>query len=145
MSEAVNLYEFAGKDRKLRFDMNAFADLEKELGQSIFAWLGGMQTMIEAARDGQEDGELDMSKITFGLNDARLLLWAGLKWADPEVKKPADAGRLLEKHIDDGGDFGEVVRVVFQAVIQSKFIRRQVEAKQTDPPEAERDEETAAG
>lgn len=96
----VSLDLFADKQRNLRFDVNAFADLEDKAK-------AGIPTL--------------MSEERVGFQSIRLLLWAGLKWEDRKMT-PEYAGRLLQEYIEDGGKLEAVMLKLMEGIKASGLI-----------------------
>lgn len=82
------------KSRRLRYDINAIADLEEKLGRGVGAML---------------------SEEAMGLSTVRGLLWAGLKWEDRGLTVDR-AGQLLQDHLASGGDLQAVGQQINQAL-----------------------------
>lgn len=68
------------KPRRLRFDINALADAEEELGTGI-----GKALQMRA-----------------GIREIRALLWAGLKWEERGLTL-SRTGMILQGHLSSGG------------------------------------------
>lgn len=117
---AITLKNFVGKDRYLRYDLNAFADIERETGKSLQEFLG--------------DGK------SVGIDALRLLLWAGLKWSDKRMDIET-AGNVLEAYIAEGSDLEELGEYIREAVEKSGIVRGlsevpgAPEVPPVDPPE----------
>ena len=77
--------DIGGVTRILRYDMNAFAELEKELGKSFH----------EIFKKNGDDGE----EYKIGFHVVREVIWAGLRWQNKKLK-PEDVGKMM-----DLGDF----------------------------------------
>lgn len=87
------------KPRRLRFDINALADAEEALGGSL-ASLGEQM----------------------GIRPLRALIWAGLKWEDPQLSI-RQAGDLIQQYLEHGGDPAELGRLVLRALEASGLAR----------------------
>jgi hypothetical protein len=90
--------ELGGKNRVIRYDYNALADLEQAGGASI--------------------ATLFSNQDNLGFNFIRLIVWAGLKHAEPGFTIQR-AGMLIQKHIDDGGDLGTLTKTFLEALQKS--------------------------
>lgn len=82
------------KKRNLRFDLNALADFEQEVGMGF--------------------AQLMSSKAIFAT--ARALLWAGLKHEDRTLTIER-AGNLLTDYIQHGGAMDDVLSALFKAAM----------------------------
>jgi len=78
MLNAVD-FNYFGKPRHLKFDINAMGDFEREMKLSVMA---------------------AMSAERFGLDATRVLLWAGLKHEDQSLT-PYKIGNWIQKYIVD--------------------------------------------
>ena len=78
MLNAVD-FNYFGKPRHLKFDINAMGDFEREMKLSVMA---------------------AMSAERFGLDATRVLLWAGLKHEDQSLT-PYKIGNWIQKYIID--------------------------------------------
>lgn len=81
------------KPRRLRFDVNALADLEEHLGVGI--------------------GKVMEQEANFRL--LRALLWAGLKWEERGLTVER-AGSLLQGYLARGGDLGALAATLVEAL-----------------------------
>ena len=73
--------ELAGKNRRIKFDYNALADLEKEAGAGI--------------------AKLFTDEANIGFNTIRLLVWSGLKHEERGLTLNR-AGLMIEQYIEEG-------------------------------------------
>src|SRR5690606_12461338 len=87
------------KPRRLRFDVNALADVEDAMGVGI--------------------GAIFQQQV--GIRMIRTLLWAGLKWEDPGLTQQR-AGLLLQKYLEQGGDLGALVDKLLEALKASGLV-----------------------
>jgi len=99
MQKTVNL-EFPDKTRRLRFDSNAFADLEEYLG------MGFKQLMKK---------ELSFAFL-------RALVWAGLKWEERGLTIER-AGNLVHQYLTECGDKDELGIKITEAVKASGLFK----------------------
>lgn len=82
------------KPRRLRFDINALADVEGVLG-------GGLAAVF--------------SEQQAGIRSLRALLWAGLKWEDPTLTL-SRVGELIQDLSDQGEDLTQLGQTINQAL-----------------------------
>jgi len=92
--------EIGGKSRKLRYDFNAIADIEKAAGLGIGAMFDENRT---------------------GFNSIRLLVWGGLKWQERGLTVER-TGQLVGDYLKDGGSLEELMGKVTDALRQSGVI-----------------------
>ena len=114
-------FDMLDKPRNLRFDMNAFADLEERLG------IGPSQLFAE-----------DRS----GFSTIRGLVWAGLKWEDARLKIET-VGALLQTYMEAGGELGDVMTEVAKALNASGMFKMDVTKDQTGDKDGEKSTEDA--
>jgi hypothetical protein len=88
------------KPRKLRYDFNAVADIEQKADAGI--------------------GEI-MSEKKIGFNVIRLMIWGGLKWEDPKLT-PVQAGEILQKFLEGGGDITYISVLITKALEKSGIL-----------------------
>lgn len=81
------------KPRRLRFDVNALADLEEHLGVGI--------------------GKVMEQEANFRL--LRALLWAGLKWEERGLTVER-AGSLIQNYLSNGGDLEALATTLIEAL-----------------------------
>jgi len=123
----------AGEPKLLRFDMNAVTYLEGELGKTLGQFLGDLS-----------------SGVDLGIRGARAMLYAGLRWQE-RTMSPDKAGDLIEKHLSQGGDLGEVLSVCGQALGENTFVKDLVKkaaeelTRDQDEDEPAAEEESAEG
>ena len=84
----------AVRRRSLRFDLNALADFEQEVGMGI--------------------AQLMQTKAIYATT--RALLWAGLKHEDRGLTVDR-VGNLLDLYMRGGGDLSEALSAAFQAAV----------------------------
>src|SRR5690606_18855848 len=87
-------------ERRLRFDINALADAEMQLGMGL--------------------GRFMQQEATFAV--LRVLLWAGLKWQDRRMTLER-AGTILQQHIAGGGGLEAAGTTVTEAIMTSGLFR----------------------
>ena len=104
-------FESGGKRYRLRFDVNALADVEKE------ANVGFGQIM----------------KMEYSFHLVRLLLWAGLKWEIHGLTVER-AGNILSQFITSGGDLGWIGDKIGEAIQLSGLFKEEDEAGGDDDP-----------
>jgi len=93
------------KKRALRFDLNALADFEQEVGMGF--------------------AQLMASKAIFAT--ARALLWAGLKHEDRGLTIER-AGNLLTEFVQRGGAIDDVLRDLFNAAMEQGALGQPAES-----------------
>ena len=106
------LIELGGKTRTLRYDYNAIADVEEKAGL-------GAETLFTEERA--------------GFHVLRLLVWAGLRWADRGIT-PARAGDLIQKHLTEGGSLEELMGKVTEA-LRAAELQGNAQAGTAEPTE----------
>lgn len=82
------------KQREIRFDFNAIADIEEETGM-------GISTLLD--------------EENIGFNTFRILLWAGLRHEDSGLTKK-NVGILLDNYFKAGGTWTELGNKIFEAI-----------------------------
>lgn len=93
--------ELGGKERTLRYDYNALADLEERAGLSI-------QALLDDQR--------------LGLATVRAILWAGLRHRDKGLT-PAQVGIWLQQYMTSGGDLQALMDAVQRALEESGLFK----------------------
>jgi len=99
MAEGRSVLLQLDRERHLRYDINALADLEQVLGINLAQPVGLHQ---------------------IGLNALRGFLWAGLKHEDPTLTL-AGAGTLLQDHLAAGRDIVDVAAKMREAMDLAGF------------------------
>ena len=99
MAKHVNIE--LDKPRRLRFDINALADAEEELGTGI-----GKALQMRA-----------------GIREIRALLWAGLKWEERGLTL-ARAGSILQGHLNTGGSIEDIAGAIGEALQASGLVQQ---------------------
>ena len=89
--------EIGGKNKRLRYDFNAVADIEEKSGKGL--------------------GSL-FSEQDIGLNSIRLLFWGGLKWEDPGLTLQR-AGQLIQQFVKDGNALEDLMPYIEEAINKS--------------------------
>jgi len=89
------------KPRRLRFDVNAIADLEEKLGISF--------------------GHL-LHPSRAGFSSYRGLVWAGLKWEDRGLTLER-AGNMLQQYFANGGTEEQLTEWIDKALVAAKIIK----------------------
>ena len=89
--------EIGGKNKRLRYDFNAVADIEEKSGKGL--------------------GSL-FSEQNIGLYSIRLLLWGGLKWEDPGLTIQR-TGQLIQQFIEDGNTLENLMPYIEEAINKS--------------------------
>lgn len=103
------------KPRRLRFDVNALADLEEHLGVGI--------------------GKVMEQEANFRL--LRALLWAGLKWEEPRLTIER-AGALIQDYLARGGDLDALAQKLISALLEtSGLLTEQADEEPAEDPKHE--------
>lgn len=100
------------KERWLRLDINALADLEEVLGYGI--------------------GEI-FSARKVGLTTLRAMLWASLKWRDNTITI-REAGNIIQNYLENGGSMEKLTSYLMEA-LQHSGIMSVDEAEEVDTDE----------
>jgi len=90
-------FEIGGKAKRLRYSLNALADIEEKAGLGI---------------------SVLFSEQRMGFHVIRLLLWGGLKHADPGLTV-SRAGQMIEQLKVEGNTLEEVVGWIMKAIEES--------------------------
>jgi hypothetical protein len=91
------------RDRYLRYDINALANLEEATGMTI-------------------EQAMDEKKIQ-SLRVVRALVWAGLLHEDPKLKIET-AGDLLEDFFESGGELTTIFQKITDAVLACGLFKK---------------------
>lgn len=94
------------RPRLLKFSFNALADIQNIDPAGLFKYEGSMPVL-------------------------RLLLWGGLKHEDPELTL-TKVGEIIDKWLEDGGIYEDLVTTVQDALKGSTFAQRTQKQKQAD-------------
>ena len=103
-----------GKERRLRYDINAAAEMEE--------LMGGKSLLYVMA-----------SPMAAGFSAIRILLWGGLKHAEKGITLQR-VGLMMQEYMEAGGNFGELAAKIGEAVKASKIMGESV-AGEDDAPE----------
>jgi len=87
-------FEVDGKVKKLRFDFNAIADLEQQVGSGVVSLF---------------------SEEKIGFHTIRLLFWAGLRWEDQGLTMQR-AGMIIKQLLEEGHSFEDLSGMVSKAL-----------------------------
>lgn len=98
--------ELGGKNRRIRFDYNALADLEQMSGTSI-------QKLFS-----------DTGNI--GFNFIRMLVWAGLKSSEPGLTVQR-AGALINQSIEAGTSLDVIAKTFMEELSKSSAFGKKEE------------------
>jgi hypothetical protein len=101
------------KPRRIRFDVNALDTLDQALGGMP------LMEMIRLLSQGS-------------VRASKLALWVGLRHEDRNLT-PDRVGNMMQEHLDDGGELGELNDKVMEALYGSGIIRRPEEPAPQDP------------
>ena len=93
---------FGGKERRLRYDINAAAEMEELMGGKSLLYVLG-------------------SPMAAGFSAIRVLLWGGLKHADKGLTLQR-VGLLMQEYMEAGGNLGELAERIGEALKNSKII-----------------------
>ena len=88
-------FELNGKTKRLRYDVNAIADIEDTAGVGVFSLVS------------------DQKRI--GYSSLRVLFWGGLKHEDKGITLDR-AGLILKQLMDDGKTFDELYTLAIRAL-----------------------------
>lgn len=108
--------ELVGRSRRLRFDMNALAELEGVLGRSVAEVLSG---------DGQ----------ALGFASMRALMWAGLRHEDRGITLER-AGQMMQSAIESGMSLSDLLEKISEAITSCGVFGGSTEETPADPPTA---------
>ena len=91
-----------GKERRLRYDINAAAEMEELMGGKSLLYVLG-------------------SPMAAGFSAIRVLLWGGLKHADKGLTLQR-VGLMMQEYMEAGGNLGELAERIGEALKNSKII-----------------------
>ena len=91
-----------GKERRLRYDINAAAEMEELMGGKSLLYVLG-------------------SPMAAGFSAIRVLLWGGLKHADKGLTLQR-VGQMMQEYMEAGGNLGELAERIGEALKNSKII-----------------------
>ena len=111
---ATNI-EIGGKNKRLRYDFNAVADIEVKSGK-------GLESLF--------------SEQNIGLNSIRLLLWGGLKWEDPGLTIQR-TGQMIQQFIEDGNELEDLMPYIEEAIDKSGLFGSSESSDESKNAEAE--------
>ena len=111
---ATNI-EIGGKNKRLRYDFNAVADIEEKSGKGL--------------------GSL-FNEQNIGLYSMRLLLWGGLKWEDPGLTIQR-TGQMIQQFIEDGNDLEDLTPYIEEAINKSGLFGSSESSGESKNAEAE--------
>jgi len=103
MAEGRSILVTLDRERHLRFDFNALADLEQALGVSL--------------------ANLPKDPGALGLRHVRAFVWAGLRHEDPTLTV-AGAGDLLQALVEGGGDLAAMATKLTEALALAGYARQ---------------------
>ena len=113
MTEPVFI-TIGGKERRLRYDINAAAEMEE--------LMGGKSLLYVMA-----------SPMAAGFSAIRILLWGGLKHAEKGITLQR-VGQMMQEYMEAGGSFSELAAKIGEAVKASKIMGEGL-ASEEDAPE----------
>src|SRR5690606_28276148 len=85
--------DLGGRERQLRFDFNAVADLEEHFGKGIASV---------------------MSEEQVGFRTIRAMYWAGMKWRNPRLTVEK-AGEWLQEELENGTSLEALLEPIIKA------------------------------
>ena len=91
-----------GKERRLKYDINAAAEMEELLGGRSLLFILG-------------------NPASAGFSVMRTLLWGGLKHAEKGLTLQR-VGLLMQEYMEAGGSFGELAGKIGEAIKASKIM-----------------------
>lgn len=113
------------RPRRLRFSINAFVDLEKALKRPLGAILTGTTAV--------------------SIEDFRAMLWAGLRWEDPDLTLEK-AGEVLEAYLAvEGNRMKPLYELTVEVLMQHGFFRIEPKVPVTSPAGKVPDPEVSSG
>ena len=101
MTEAVFI-EIGGKERKLRYDINAAADMEELMGGKSLLYVLS-------------------NPIAAGFSAIRILLWGGLKHAEKGLTLQR-VGLMMQEYLENGGSIEKLAEKLGDAGRKSKIL-----------------------
>ena len=101
MTEAVFI-EIGGKERKLRYDINAAADMEELMGGKSLLYVLS-------------------NPIAAGFSAIRILLWGGLKHAEKGLTLQR-VGLMMQEYLENGGSIEKLAEKLGDAVRKYKIL-----------------------
>lgn len=110
------MINIGGKERRLRYDINAAAEMEELLGGRSLMWI--------------------MGNIAFaGIAAHRVLLWGGLKHAEKGLTLQR-VGIMMMEYMESGGTLEQLSEILGKAIRASKIL-----GDMSEPAETEDDDE----
>lgn len=110
-----------GKERKLRYDINAAADMEELMGGKSLLYVLG-------------------NPMSAGFSAIRVLLWGGLKHAEKGLTLQR-VGLMMQEYMEEGGSMETLAGKICDAVRKSKIMGEETEteggSEEADAGEAE--------
>ena len=94
--------KIGGKERRLRYDINAGAEMEELLSGQSLLWIMHNPNAV-------------------GFRVLRVLLWGGLKHAEKGLTLQR-VGMMIQEFYEDGGTMEELLEVIGKALRASKII-----------------------
>ena len=107
----------SGKERKLRYDINAAAEMEELMGGKSLLYV--MSNPMAA-----------------GFAAIRILLWGGLKHAEKGLTLQR-VGLMMQEYMEAGGSFGELAGKIGDAIKASKIMGESQADEETDAKETD--------
>lgn len=104
-----------GKERRLRYDINAAAEMEELLGGRSLLFILG-------------------NPASAGFSVLRTLLWGGLKHAEKGLTLQR-VGLLMQEYLETGGSLETISEIIGQAVRRSGILGRLGETDAEQPGE----------
>jgi len=98
-----------GKERKLRYDINAAADMEELMGGKSLLYVLG-------------------NPMAAGFSAIRVLLWGGLKHAEKGLTLQR-VGLMMQEYLETGGTLENLAVKIGEAVRKSKILGEEMETE----------------
>ena len=105
-----------GKERRLRYDINAAADMEELMGGKSLLYVLS-------------------NPMAAGFSAIRILLWGGLKHAEKGLTLQR-VGLMMQEYLENGGRIELLVEKLGAAVRQSKILGEDVAGEEAEADEA---------
>jgi len=99
-----------GKERKLRYDINAAADMEELMGGKSLLYVLG-------------------NPMAAGFSAIRVLLWGGLKHAEKGLTLQR-VGLMMQEYLETGGTLESLAVKIGEAVRKSKILGEETESEE---------------
>ena len=104
--------EIGGKERRLRYDINAAADMEELMGGKSLLYVLS-------------------NPMAAGFSAIRILLWGGLKHAEKGLTL-LRVGVMMQDYMESGGSIEKLAEKLGEAVRKSKILGEEKTDKETE-------------